>query len=99
MATPISIDVAGELDNQWFNDGMPGDGLRIVGHRISGNRSRTFLTIPGRDDAPHYELVDSQYRHTAGPSVEAWLERQQAEHNARMERRDADDLYAWATGR
>ena len=99
MATPISIDVAGELDRQWFNEGMPDDGLRIVGHRISGNRSRTFLTIPGRDDAPHYELVDSQYRHTAGPSLEAWLERQQAEHNARMERRDADDLYAWATGR
>ena len=101
MATPISIDVAGELDNHWMNSGMPDDGIRIVGHRVNGNRYRTFLTVPGDKTAPHYELHDGVYLHTAGPSLEAWLE-QHREYIEQQEyarhSQDASELRTWAGG-
>lgn len=95
MATPISIDVAGELDNQWIKDGMPDDGLRIVGYRVSGNGTISYLEVPGRVDAPCYCYNNGYYRHIAGPTLAEWQEAQYE----RQERQDAADLYAWASGR
>lgn len=74
----ISIDVAGELDAAWTNAGMPHDGLRIVGHRISGNRTVTMLTVPGDDTAPCYTLSNGRYLHVTGPTLAEW----QAQHIA-----------------
>ena len=91
----ITIDTAGELDMAWQNAGMPDDGLRIYGHRTSGNRTVTLLTIPGKMDAPAYTLSNGRYLHVSGPTLAEW---QQAEYE-RQDSQDAADLYAWASGR
>ena len=91
----ITIDTAGEIDAEWVNAGMPQDGLRIVSHRISGNRSRTFLTIPGDDDSPCYERINGNFQHVDGPTLADW----QAQQEAAEASREARELSAWASGR
>ena len=53
MPNQLSYDEAKAIDSRWVASGMNG-GLRIVRYRISGNRTRTFLTEPGNDEAPCY---------------------------------------------
>ena len=65
----ISIDVAGEIDAQWTNSGMPDNGLRIYGLRRNGNGSTTFLAVPGDDSAPCYQRVNGHFEHVAGPTL------------------------------
>jgi len=74
----ITIDAAGDIDRQWVNSAMPDDGLRIVSHRISGNRSRTFLTIPGNDNSPCYERINGHFQHVDGPTLAEWQRQQHA---------------------
>ena len=88
----ITIDAAGEIDAAWANAGMPDNGLRIVGHRISGNRTVTLLTIPGNQDAPAYTLSNGRYIHVSGPTLADWQEQRQASQDTR-------ELSAWASGR
>ena len=100
----ISIDKAGEIDADWMNNGMPHDGLRIYGLRRSGNRTMTFLGAPGQPDgsAPTYVLSNGRYLHLSGPTLADWQrQRDEAEFMAQWQeaRREACDLYAWATGR
>lgn len=100
----ISIDTAGEIDAAWINAGMPHDGLRIVGYRIAGNRSRTYLAIPGNDSAPCYEYFFHRqdtgeyapaYYHVSGPTLAEWqVQREYAEAS-----QEAAELYEWASGR
>lgn len=76
---------AHEMDIQWMKEGMPADGLRIVGYRIAGNRSRTYLTVPGNDSAPCYvarahnpgtgEYAPAYY-HVSGPTLAEWQQAQ-----------------------
>ena len=100
----ITIDAAGEIDAAWANAGMPDNGLRIVGHRISGNRSRSFLTAPGDDNAPCYEYRTHNpdtgeyapaYYHVSGPTLDEWQEQREATEASR----EARELYEWASGR
>ena len=73
MADTITIDVAGEIDAQWTNNGMPHDGLRIYGLRRSGNRTMTFLGAPGLNgSAPTYVLSNGKYLHVTGPTLAQW---------------------------
>ena len=74
MATidTITIDAAGEIDANWTNSGMPDMGLRIVSYRISGNRYRTFLTVPDNDASPCYERINGNFQHVDGPTLAEW---------------------------
>jgi hypothetical protein len=74
----ITIDTAGEIDAAWTNSGMPQDGLRITGHRVSGNRSVTLLTVPGDNSAPCYTLSNGRYIHVTGPTLGQWYAEQDA---------------------
>jgi hypothetical protein len=99
----ISIDIAGELDNQWVNAGMPHDGLRIYGLRRSGNNTMTFLGAPGTNGhSPTYVLSNGRYLHMSGPTLADWQRTQdEAEFMAQWQeaRQEAIELRAWATGR
>lgn len=104
MNDSISSTKAREIDIEWMKAGMPTDGLRIVGYRISGNRSRTYLTIPGDDGAPCYEYcahdpttgeIAPAYYHVSGVTLEEWYEAQ----DYAAARREAAELYEWASGR
>lgn len=99
----ISIDVAGEIDAQWLNDGMPHDGLRIYGLRRTGNRTMTFLGAPGQNgSAPCYVLSNGRYLHLSGPTLADWQRTQdEAEFMAQWQeaRREARELYEFASGR
>ena len=80
-ATPLdtlTLDVAGELDAAWCNAGYPDAGLRIVGHRVSGNGMVTMLTVPGDMDAPCYTLSSGKYIHVTGPTLADWYSEQDA---------------------
>jgi hypothetical protein len=92
----ISIDAAGEIDAAWMNAGMPNDGLRIYGLRRTGNRSMTFLGVPGTNGHnPTYVLSNGRYLHLSGPTLEDWrLLQEQREAS-----REAAELSAWAGGR
>ena len=69
----ITLDVAGEIDANWTNSGMPHDGLRIYGLRRSGNRTMTFLGAPGLNgSAPTYVLSNGKYLHLSGPTLAEW---------------------------
>ena len=73
MADTITIDVAGEIDAQWTNNGMPHNGLRIYGLRRSGNRTMTFLGAPNLNgSAPTYVLSNGKYLHVTGPTLAEW---------------------------
>lgn len=69
----ISIDTAGEIDAAWTNNGMPDNGLRIYGLRRSGNRTHTFLGVPGTNGHnPTYILSNGRYLHVSGPTLDDW---------------------------
>ena len=91
----LSLDVAGELDAAWCNAGYPDTGLRIVGHRVSGNGMVTMLTVPGDNTAPCYTLSSGKYIHVTGPTLAEW----QAEREYAEQRQEAADLREWAGGR
>ncbi len=91
----ISIDTAGEIDAAWINAGMPHDGLRIVGYRVSGNGTISYLEVPGRYDTPCYCYNNGRYLHVSGPTLADW----QAQREYAEASREAADLYAWASGR
>jgi hypothetical protein len=92
----ISIDVAGEIDARWLNDGMPHDGLRIYGLRRSGNRTMTFLGAPGQNgSAPCYVLSNGRYLHLSGPTLAQW----QRQQEQRIASQEARELYEYASGR
>lgn len=63
----ISLEQAYEIDRQWSNG--DGSGLRLVDHRISGNRTVTLLTVPGDDSAPTYKRVSNGFEHVSGPQI------------------------------
>ncbi len=66
----ITIDKAGDIDAAWVNAGMPHDGLRIYGLRRSGNRTMTFLGVPGTNGHnPTYVLSNGRYLHVDGPTL------------------------------
>lgn len=103
--TQIAPEIAEAIDATWKAAGYPDDGLRIYGCRVAGNATVTYLGVPGTDNAPLY-VYNSRTRlfdHVDGPTAFEWpwpvvsvnpdyMEQRQAS-------RDADDLYAWATGR
>ena len=104
MNDSISSTKAREIDIEWMKAGMPDTMLRIVGYRIAGNRSRTYLTIPGDDAAPCYEFLTHNpetgdhspaYYHVSGPTLADW----QAQREATEASREARELYEWASGR
>ena len=73
----ITLDVAGEIDTEWANSGMPDNGLRIYGLRRSGNRTMTFLGVPSLNgSAPCYVLSNGKYLHVTGPTLAEWQERE-----------------------
>ena len=95
---------ASRIDTERMDSGMPDDGLRIVRYYISGNRSRSFLTAPGDDNAPCYEYLTHNpetgdhspaYYHRFGPTLADW----QAQREATEASREARELYEWASGR
>ena len=93
----LTITQAGELDMEWFNNGMqPNKGLRIVSHYASGNRSVSILEVPGDDSTPVYRRVNNHYEHIAGPTLTEW---QQAQQEYAYASQEARELRAWATGR
>ena len=102
MADTITIDAAGEIDAAWNNAGMPHDGLRIYGLRRSGNKTMTFLGVPGTNGHnPTYVLSNGRYLHVTGPTLAQWQQTQdEAEFMAQWQeaRQDAIDMHAWATG-
>lgn len=65
----ITAEQAYTIDMEWMNSGQPADGLRLVDYRISGNRHRTLLTVPGDDTATCYERVSNGFRHVSGPQI------------------------------
>ena len=65
----ITAEHAYTIDLDWMNDGQPDDGLRIVTHRIAGNRTVTLLTVPGDDTAPTYKRVANGFEHVSGPEI------------------------------
>ena len=65
----ITAEQAYTLDMDWMNAGQPSDGLRIVTHRIAGNRTVTLLTVPGDDSAPCYKRVASGFEWVSGPQI------------------------------
>lgn len=108
MNDSISSTKAREIDIEWMKAGMPDTMLRIVGYRIAGNRSRTYLTVPGDDAAPCYVARSHNpdtgeyapaYYHVSGPTLDEWQEQERLERDARNEYREAAELYAWASGR
>ena len=90
----ISINEANAIDAAWKAAGMPSSGLRICGHRIYGNRTRTLLEVPGDYFAPRYELQDGRFLHSTGPTLEEW----QLAQEQLTEFHEARELYDWATG-
>lgn len=92
----ITIDIAGEIDAAWTNSGMPDDGLRIYGLRRTGNKSMTFLGVPGTNGHnPTYVLSNGRYLHLSGPTLADW----QRQQEARSASREARELYEYASGR
>ena len=92
----ITIDTAGEIDAEWVNAGMPEDGLRIYGLRRAGNRTMTFLGVPGTNGHnPTYVLSNGRYLHLSGPTLADWQRQQEAAEASR----EARELCAWASGR
>ena len=91
----ITIDAAGQLDTDWFNNGMqPTVGLRIVNHYASGGRTVSILEVPGNDATPVYRRVNNHYVHVDGPTLAEWQqEREYAEAS-----REAAELRTWAGG-
>lgn len=69
MQHTITAEQAYTIDNEWMNAGQPSDGLRLVDYRISGNKRRTFLTVPGDDTAPLYERTSNGFVHISGPQI------------------------------
>lgn len=67
MAHTISLEQAYEIDRQWSNG--DGSGLRLVDHRIAGNRKVTLLTVPGDDTAPTYQRVANSFEWVSGPQI------------------------------
>jgi len=111
MNDSISEEDAILLDIEWADAGMPANGLRIYGLRKSGNRVTTYLAIPGDDNAPCYvERTHNPdtgqyapaYYHQSGPTLAEW-QRQQDEREFMAQwqeaRREAIELYEWASGR
>ena len=80
----ITLKAAHALNVKWENDGMPHDGLRIVGYYVAGNGMRSFLEVPGNDNAPCYEYkcagwgTMEYYEHVAGPTLGQWQAEQDA---------------------
>ena len=66
------------IDLEWMNAGQPDDGLRIVTHRIAGNRTVTLLTVPGDDSAPVYKRVANGFEHVSGPQIRMTAKQYQA---------------------
>ena len=93
----ISIDVAGEIDAAWTNSGMPDNGLRVYGHRTSGNRTVTLLTIPGKQDAPAYTLSNGRYIHVSGPTLAEWQAEQDRLEKWCEDKQEYSDLVACIT--
>ena len=100
----ISISTAEKIDAAWVHSGMPNYGMRIYGLRAPGNGTRTFLGIPGDDNAPCYEYLTHNpetgdhspaYYHRFGPTLADW----QAQREATEASREARELYEWASGR
>ena len=84
MTHEISLTTAGELDMEWYDRGMQSNiGLRIVSHYASGNRTVTFLEVPGDDNAPLYRRVNNHFEHVSGPTLDEWL--MQAEYRDEAE--------------
>jgi len=104
----ISEEDAILIDIDWSDAGMQPDGLRIVGYRIAGNRSRTYLTVPGNDSAPCYverthnpdtgEYAPAYY-HQSGPTLAEWQEQERLEQEQAEAACEAAELYEWASGR
>lgn len=96
----ISVADAAQIDREWRENGMKADQPRAIGYRVAGNRTRTFLTIPGDDNAPCYELLTHghdapAYYHVSGPTLDEWQEQREATEASR----EARELYEWASGR
>lgn len=72
----ISLEQAYEIDRQWSNG--DGSGLRLVDHRIAGNRTVTLLTVPGDDSAPTYKRVANGFEHVSGPQIRMTKKQYQA---------------------
>ena len=94
MSHIITLDTAGELDMAFVNAANPTGMLRMVDHRVSGNRTVTLLEVPGDDSAPTYQRVNGHFQHIAGPTLDEWqAKRDAAELEAVLEAeyRDAAD--------
>ena len=93
----ISITQAGEIDTEWFNNGMqPNKGLRVVNHYASGGRSVSILEVPGDDSTPVYRRVNGHFQHVAGPTLADWRNAQIALDNAARYEAQAADSKAQA---
>jgi len=78
----ISIDTAGEIDANWFNNGMEPGGLRLV-----HTKRDTLLTVPSLNgSAPTYQYRShnpvtgeacSAYYHVNGPALADWQRQQE----------------------
>jgi hypothetical protein len=93
----ITLDIAGEIDNAWTNSGMPENGLRIYGLRRTGNKTMTFLGVPGTNGHnPTYVLSNGKYLHVTGPTLAQWKAEQIALDNAARYEAQAADSAAQA---
>lgn len=72
----ITAEQAYEIDREWSNG--DGSGLRLVDHRIAGNRKVTLLTVPGDDSAPCYKRVANGFEHVSGPEIRMTAKQYQA---------------------
>lgn len=88
----ITIDAVGEIDMAFMNAADPTGMLRLVDHRVSGNRTVTLLEVPGDDSAPCYQAVNGHFQHVSGPTLEQWYAEQDSRDAAETQR----DLCAWA---
>ena len=94
MTHALTIDQVGEIDLAWQNAANPTGMLRLVDHRVSGNRTVTLLEVPGDDSTPTYQRVNGHFQHIAGPTLDEWqAKRDAAELEAVLEAeyRDAAD--------
>lgn len=81
MTHTLTLDQAGEIDAAWINGGMPDDGMRLYSLRRSGNRTMTFLGVPGHwpMTTPLYVESNGRFLHMQGtPTLDEW----QAERDA-----------------
>ena len=100
MADTITLDVAGEIDAAWFNNGMEPDALRLV-----HTKRDSLLTVPSLNgSAPTYQYRSHNpetgqyspgYYHVTGPTLADW----QALQEQRIASQEARELSAWAGGR